>query len=170
MTIYSFAYGSNMCCGWLRGRGLSSARYTDVAQLLGYGFRFHKQSQDKSGKGNALWTGRDVDVVWGAVVEIDKSQKPLLDEAEGLGRGYYEDEVEVVTVGGTRRHALIYLADKKYIDDSLRPYSWYKRLVTVGGLARSLPNEYIRAVDAAESWVDTDPGRIQKAEVALRAP
>lgn len=170
MTVRSFAYGSNLCLGWLKDRGLSSARYTDVARLLGYRFHFHKRSKDGSGKGNALWTGRETDVVWGAVVELDEKEKPLLDGAEGLGVGYHEEEIEVVTTGGAKRLAKIYLADPAAIDDRLRPYSWYKRLVTVGGRVRGLPAEYILGIEGMEALEDTDRIRIEKAEVALKLP
>jgi hypothetical protein len=41
------------------------------------------------------------DVIWGAVYEIATAEKPQLDHAEGLGRGYVDKMVWVESTGGS---------------------------------------------------------------------
>ncbi len=52
-----------------------------------YDLRFHKHGKDGSGKCDAYYTGKSFDVVIGVLYEILKSEKVVLDEAEGLGYG-----------------------------------------------------------------------------------
>ncbi|HKW19463.1 MAG TPA: gamma-glutamylcyclotransferase family protein, partial [Terriglobales bacterium] len=86
MKLYYFAYGSNMCTGRLRAR-VPSARPVFVTQLRCHTLKFQKRSQkDGSAKADAEHTGRESDVVWGVVFEIDAAQKQHLDEAEGCKR------------------------------------------------------------------------------------
>lgn len=92
--MYYFAYGSNMCTGRLRCR-VPSAKPLFVSPLYGYRLRFHKRSSDRSGKADAEFTGNQADVVWGVVFEIDGHEKSNLDQAEGLGRGYDEKEINL---------------------------------------------------------------------------
>lgn len=97
-----FAYGSNMCSERLRARKILSATPICVAYLSNHSLRFHKRSQDESGKGDASFTGSPEDSVWGVVFDIDQSEEPRLDAAEGLGQGYRKDEVMVTDRDGNR--------------------------------------------------------------------
>src|SRR5882672_11448732 len=130
MMLY-FAYGSNMCAGRLGGR-VSSAVFVRIATLPKHSFRFHKRSTDRSAKGDAFETGDPSDSVWGAIFEIDETEKSTLDEAEGLGRGYEEKVVTVFDENQQEHQVSLYFADANSIDNTLRPYSWYKRFVVDG--------------------------------------
>lgn len=125
MAILYFAYGSNMCTGRLKQR-VPSAAPLFAAKLNGHRLTFHKRSKDGSGKGDAEYTGDDRDFVWGVVFELQELEKRDLDNAEGLGHGYSEKLVTVITRLGKECAALMYYADDK--DVKLRPYSWYLRL------------------------------------------
>ena len=81
-----FAYGSNMCTERLRRR-VPSAVPLRIAKLLNHSLRFHKRSDDGSGKSDAHFTGEPTDMVWGVIFEIVARQKRNLDQAEGLGYG-----------------------------------------------------------------------------------
>src|SRR5215472_14345628 len=97
--ILYFAYGSNMDTTRLRYRA-PSCRFHFVARLQNFQLRFHKRSNDGSGKCNAFYTGTPSDTVFGAVYEISLEEKPTLDRAEGLGRGYNEQRSSVHSPDG----------------------------------------------------------------------
>lgn len=160
----SFAYGSNLCRGWL-SRRVPCAKYEFVARLPNYTLRFNKRSDDGSGKGNAWFTGQQTDEVLGVVVDVPDEQKYRLDRAEGLGRGYEEQEVEVFVLGGESVTVRAYIGSSSHIDDSLTPYSWYIGLVQRGARARGLPREYIEGLLEWESVEDENPTRAAKAQV-----
>ncbi len=154
-TFTNFAYGSNMSAARLRQRA-PSARFRDIGRLEGHTLRWHKRGRDGSGKCDAEATGMDLDVVWGVLFEIDRSEKPRLDEAEGLHHGYDEKEVEIATVQGTVK-ALMYCATD--IAPALSPYHWYKAFVVAGARQHGLPEPYVRDLEQVESVGDPDANR-----------
>jgi hypothetical protein len=155
-----FAYGSNMCTGRLRAPNrVPSAQKVCIAKLVEHVFRFHKRSDDGSGKGDALHTRDANDLIWGVVFEIDPCEKPALDRAEGLGRGYVEKTATVVDQGGNQHEVFLYVAEAQAIDGRLRPYSWYKRFVVEGGRQHNLPAGYVDAIDGMPATQDPDQAR-----------
>ena len=94
-----FSYGSNMSIKRLQSR-VPSARFISTAFLCQHELRFHKESDDGSGKCDAYKTGRMEDSVWGVVFEIAADEKSVLDEKENLGHGYDEKEVTLTTPAG----------------------------------------------------------------------
>jgi len=62
----------------------------------------------------------------------------------------------------------IYVAQSTHIDSSLVPYHWYKNLVLAGARYHGFPAEYIAAIEATPSKVDTDAKRTQDNEDLLR--
>lgn len=153
-----FAYGSNMCTGQLRRR-VPSAKVQFTAKVPGRSLRFHKRSVDGSGKADAHWTGSMTDVVWGVAFEIDPSQKPDLDRAEGLGRGYHQEDI-MLTDGEGRQHTVFtYIADGSHIEEGLRPFSWYKRFVIEGARKFRLPEDYIQQIAQEPERQDLDENR-----------
>lgn len=156
-TLKYFAYGSNMHPLRLRRRTPSCTPLT-VAKLTGHVLRFHKRGQDGSGKCNIFATGRALDHVIGVVYTLDVGEKPLLDLAEGLGGGYDEATLQVVA-GETEHMVFCYRAQPSYIDDSLRPFAWYKALVLAGSQAHGLPTSYVEQIRAWSAIDDPDPAR-----------
>jgi hypothetical protein len=75
-------------------------RFEFVARLPNYKLCFHKRSNDGSVKCNAFKTAEPTDAVIGAVYEIPTNEKPSLDLAEGLGSGYHEEMVQVLSPKG----------------------------------------------------------------------
>ena len=155
-----FAYGSNMCTNRLRDR-VPSCRFYTVATLKRYTLKFHKRSTDGSGKCNAYFTDDLDDYIIGVVFEIDEADKSDLDDAEGLGGGYNERVVVVLTAKGTMG-AHMYIADPKAIDDLLTPYTWYKDFVVGGARQHELPEEYINRLETIEALVDPDKVRAER--------
>ncbi|MCK5291703.1 MAG: gamma-glutamylcyclotransferase [Thermoplasmata archaeon] len=152
------AYGSNMCTGRLRDR-VPSCTEPFPARLKGHELRFHKRSVDGSGKADAYSTDDPNDQVWGVVFDIDNSEKPDLDKAEGLNEGYDETEVEVVDYQNIGHKATMYFAEIDYIDPLLKPYSWYKRFVVEGARQHGLPEAYVSELECVESQEDLDEDR-----------
>lgn len=156
-----FAYGSNMLTRRLLGR-TSSARAVGVARLPGHELRWHKVSKDGSGKCDIVPAAKE-NMVYGVLYEIALADKPALDQAEGLGWGYREVQIEVQTDTGPVL-ALSYQATN--IDHGTKPYDWYKAIVVSGAREHELPPDYVQALEsvvAVEDWNE------QRAEENLRA-
>src|SRR5216684_1334487 len=162
-----FAYGSNMLTARLRER-VPSATAIGIGQLVGHALRWDKRSwRDGSGKCDAEATCRRDDVVWGVVFELDPEDKPALDKAEGLGAGYREKAVNVLTEAGPIT-AVTYLATNK--DASLRPYHWYKALVIAGAREHGLPPSYRSRLELVITVSDPDPARVSMHNELLPYP
>lgn len=154
-----FAYGSNLCLGRLRSR-TPSASLLFTAKLIGYSLRFHKKSKkDNSGKANAYRTNVNTDIVWGAVFAIDDKEKPALDQAEGLDKGYVLTNIQVIKEDQSVHNVCTYVAHIGSIDDNLKPYSWYKRFIVDGARQLHLPQDYILQIEAIIEIDDPDKKR-----------
>jgi gamma-glutamylcyclotransferase len=164
-VLLYFAYGSNMLSKRLKARVPSVVR-RGIGYICGHRLTFDKPSADGSGKCNAAATHLPEDRVYGVIYEIDPSQKAQLDRAEGLGNGYAQKNVEVISGDATAR-AMIYYATRR--NPSLRPYHWYKDYVLAGARENSLPIEYIRLIESAESVEDSDASRAARAQSVLRS-
>jgi len=134
-----------------------SARRLGCYTLVEHSLRFHKIGVDGSGKCDALYTGDAGDLVHGVLYDIERSEKWRLDEAEGLGYGYDEQEVAVRGAGGELHVAVTYRAIR--VDAALRPYSWYRHHVLVGAREVGLPPAYLRQLEAVECIEDVDRER-----------
>ena len=147
-TFRYFAYGSNMSTERLRGR-TPTARARGIARLPSHRLRWHKLGRDGSGKCD-IEPAEAHDLVWGVLFDVAWDEKPALDAAEGLGVGYFETEVRVVT-GDGERLALTYQANPERIDAALRPRGWYKDHVVRGAREHGLPADYIRELEQVET-------------------
>ena len=150
-----FCYCSIMSHRRLRAR-VPSARFVAVTELPAHRLRFHKSAGDGSAKCNAEDTGHSGDRVMGVVYEIADAEKSDLDRHEALGFGYDEKQVELKTEQGTLR-AWMYYATR--INNSLKPFHWYKDHVLIGARENGLPADYITQIEAVESIDDPKPER-----------
>jgi len=167
-TIHYFAYGSNMSTPRLRYR-VPGCRFEFVARLPNYKLCFHKRSKDGSAKCNAFRTAEPTDAVIGVVYEIPTNEKPALDRAEGLGAGYHEEIVPVLSPEGEKVTVHAYIADASFIDDSIQPYSWYKNFVLAGAEEHRLPAEYVESrIGAVHAIRDPDPQREQARRAEIK--
>ena len=128
-----------------------------MAILEAHTLRFHKIGQDGSAKCNAFHTGNPDDHVLGALFEISPSEKDHLDRVEGLNFGYDEKTVIVGEFSGAEIEAVTYYATS--LDDSLKPFCWYKNHVLVGAEETCLPAWYIKKIDEIECMEDPDSER-----------
>lgn len=155
-TLLYFAYGSNLSTPRLLAR-VSSARIVTRAQLVRHTLEFHKQGRDGSAKCDAYATERAEDVVHGAVFRLPTADKAILDVHEGLGNGYEQKWVTLLTPNGTTLEALTYYAS--VIDPALRPFDWYRQHVLFGAREQGLPAEYIAGIEAVAAITDPNPAR-----------
>ncbi len=79
--------------------------------------------------------------------------------------------VTVINDKGRRRKVLTYLATPDYIDDSLKPYDWYKDFVLAGGKEHGPPPEYIAEyIQSVEAIQDPNKTRDKKQWATLGSP
>jgi gamma-glutamylcyclotransferase len=166
LTMLYFAYGSNMLLRRLRAKNRApSAVAVCTGYVEGRRLDFCKLSVDGSGKCDIEATGSPRDRAWGVIFRISAADKPALDRVEGLGKGYADRQVQVVTPGGVM-NAFTYVALMKA--PSLRPYHWYKAFVVAGARENGLPDDYIGWLATFESQADPDSGRSKSNEALLR--
>ncbi|MET0006050.1 MAG: gamma-glutamylcyclotransferase family protein [Candidatus Thiodiazotropha sp.] len=148
-----FAYGSNMSFNRLRSR-TPSAHRIGVFELPGYKLKFHKIGKDGSAKCNAYFTGIETDIVEGLAFEIDPCEIKTLDKVEDLGKGYEKKNVIVTNNQGVKLEVFSYFATN--INDSLLPFSWYKKHVLEGAESAGLSDKYISEIMDIKAINDPD--------------
>jgi hypothetical protein len=97
--------------------------------------------------------------------EIAMAEKPLLDQAEGLGRAY-EYKTLRVQVGEQHVEAGAYIALE--VDDTLLPYDWYLAFVLAGAEEHGLPGSYASGLRALSTVIDPDTERRERNLAILR--
>lgn len=165
MTIYYFAYGSNMLAERLHRR-CSSARLVGQAQLPGHRLSFSKIGRDGSGKATLAASEGPGFHVCGVVFELARDDLIALDRIEGRGRGYERiDGIEVIA-GAERQPVCVttYFAQAGHVDDTLVPFDWYLALVVRGARHAGLPSAYCRQLAATPAQMDPDPDRETRRE------
>lgn len=145
------AYGSNLHPARLAER-LPAARLIGTAHLPNWSLRFHKRSKDESGKCSIL-PGNDG--VYVAIFDISAADKRLLDGIEGLGSGYAGTVLSVPPFGDCAS----YIAEESHVDDTLRPYDWYKALVLAGAKFHGFPEDYLARIESMQAIRDPDAQR-----------
>lgn len=153
-----FAYGSNMSLQRLQQR-VPSAQFISLVKLIGHQLKFHKRSDDGSGKCDALATQQNEDIVWGALFEFNDNEKAYLDKVEGVGSGYEIKQVTLLDSNDTEHQAYMYYATD--IKQGLKPYSWYLNHVVIGAKEIGVPAPYLALIESREAEVDPDKVREQ---------
>ena len=152
-----FAYGSNMLEQRLTKR-VKSAEFFSNAWIRGYEVRFRKISIDGSGKADLVQTGNPEDIVHGVVYQFDPYERDALNEAE---RGYDRTPIQVHTDCGDR-DVTTYLARRGRIDESLKPYTWYRDLILCGAEQHGMPEDYRGKLGKIHGIPDPDENRREK--------
>ena len=153
--LHYASYGSNLHPTRF-GERIPSAVHLGQSFLPGYSLRFYKRSNiDGSGKCSIANPGPGVHI---AVYRMDAAHKTLLDEIEGLGKGYADLTVETADFG----ECFTYTATATHIDDTLAPLDWYKEIVRLGAIANGLPDDYVARIGNVPSVFD--PQEIRRTE------
>ena len=145
------AYGSNLHPTRLAQR-IRSARPIGTGFVPDWSLKCHKRSKDGSAKFNIV---AGDDGVYVAIFEIGADDKRSLDMIEGLGIGYLSVNLSVPEFG----NCATYVAEDAFVDESLRPYEWYKRLTAIGARAQRFPGHYLQTIDDIPACVDPDEER-----------
>ncbi len=161
-----FAYGSNMLTQRLQAR-CASAKPLGVAAVLNHAIIFSKRSKDGSGK--AMIHPAPGESAHGVLFEILVRERGDLDEAEGLGIGYWRSDRFEVACGhtGSAIQVSTYIALPAVVDPTLQPYDWYHALVCAGARQHALPAAYVQRLTGTPFIVDRTLDRSSRLE-ALR--
>jgi gamma-glutamylcyclotransferase (GGCT)/AIG2-like uncharacterized protein YtfP len=89
--ILYFAYGSNMSSRRLKNR-VESANVISTGILEKYKLKFHKISEDGSGKCDAFFTDNPTDNIYGVIYSINEKDLDKLDIFEARGHGYEKNQ------------------------------------------------------------------------------
>ncbi len=163
-TFTYFAYGSNMLLERLQKR-CKTANFLGVAVTHGYTLAFSKKSKiDGSGKATIARTANDDTALYGALFEIDLSERLSLDKFEGSDYDS-EDEFVVRRVdNGEELTVTTYIARHEAMEKNLMPYDWYKQLIVAGAWQGKLPDSYFACLKTIESIPDPCPERTKRKE------
>ena len=169
LEINVFAYGSNLHLNRIQRRA-PSAQSLGIGYVNGRRLEYRKRSVDGSAKADARPTNNPADQVWGAVYRVSARDKKSLDHYESLGVGYDEFHVDVKKIAREQSlNAVIYVARREMIDDTLHPYAWYVDFVRHGALQHCLPFCYINRQINVKSIVDPNPDRNTTNRLILKA-
>ena len=151
------AYGSNLHPRRLRER-IGDIELAGVVCLPGWRLCFDKRGADGSAKANLRPVPGSDHVAWAAAYRVCPEQLPALDLFEGCGGGYETFRFDV-EINGQRQSALAYLTPSHWTTDVLRPYDWYRELITAGAGYLGLPDDYIAAIRTTAVIIDADSAR-----------
>lgn len=147
-----FAYGSNMFTYRLEKR-VGRVEIIGVCKLPRHSIQFNKVSIDGSLKANI--TTDDNDDVYGVLFKINPNKKDELDKAEGLGKGYIINEIEVEQLETKEKiKAFTYVSDKIDNSNTNKPYDWYLELIAIGAAEHKLPEEYANKIKSVSTKQD----------------
>jgi cation transport regulator ChaC len=136
MTIFYFAYGSNMLSSRLVKR-VPSAKTIGRAALYDWCVTVNKKSKDGSGKANLSY--RPGFVTWGALYEISIDDISKLDKVE---RGYSRTTVKVKRDNGEIAEAETFISGS--LIDNPVAFDSYKELLISGAIEHNLPKDYVQ--------------------------
>lgn len=143
MTELVFAFGSNMCSGRLAAYEVTPLGARG-ALLKRHKLSFRKRSQDGSGKADVVPSRSRGAHVWGVLYEVDAQGLARLDDGE---QGYQRRRAQVLLRNGRRARVWIYVSAPNQRDESLHPYTWYKRFLVEGAKEHRLPKGYIALLE-----------------------
>ncbi len=147
-----FTYGSNMFTYRLEKR-VGRVEIIGIGKLQNHTLQFNKVSIDGSLKANIL--PNDKEEVYGVVFKINPNKKEELDKAEGLGKGYIEQEFDVEFLQSEGKiKAFTYVANAIDNSGNNMPYDWYLELITIGAEEHKLPLEYIDRIKSIPTKQD----------------
>lgn len=160
-AIVYFAYGSNMMTARLKAR-CPSALPVGVAFADNHRLTFWKRGRDGSGKGHLAHCPGMTQP--GVLFTLAAEDLGLLDEIEGVGRGYRRADDFTVRLkdGGRIVQAATYLATA--LDATLIPFDWYLGLVLAGAREHEFDEAILRQLCETPWCQDPEPQRASRQE------
>lgn len=124
---------------------------------------FQKRGNDGSAKCTIIASNTECH---GVLFTIDSDERPILDRIEGLGVGYEIREVDVWHAGQSKP-AFTYVAQDDWVQEGLKPFDWYHKLVTLGARQHALPDAYRTWLDSVEVRTDSTAPHRSEAEAVF---
>ncbi len=159
MKTYYLAYGSNLHPVRL-GQRIASAVPMAPIELRGERIAFNKLGRDGSAKCSLVAVPGSCVSVWAALYQMEAADTTVLDEHEGLGRGYDKSWISILH-GRSEVTAFTYRAAESHVTDAGEPFKWYRNLVLLGGRYFNFPPSYLQAI--AEVPAVEDPDQVRSA-------
>ncbi|MBC8444221.1 gamma-glutamylcyclotransferase [Candidatus Woesearchaeota archaeon] len=158
-VLINFSYGSNMSSKRFASR-LQNYERLHIGILNHHQLKFNKLSNDGSGKCDAFETDDKNDRVYGVLYKIRKHDEYKLDKLEGYRYGYDKKKVNIENLDGEIIEATTYYATN--INETLKPYNWYKYHVLYGAIENNLPYDYISKIETVDCEIDTNIARLSR--------
>ena len=152
MALKYIAYGSNLLTQRITER-IGNVNLIGARKLEGWALSFNKLGKDGSGK-CTLVKSRSKSA-FGAVYEISKNQKLVLDEYE---TGYDTISFSISKVG----ECITYIARPSQLANNIQPFDWYKYLVLAGARQHGFPKHYIMTIEKVTAMPDPDLDRVRR--------
>ena len=149
------AYGSNLLPARLRAR-IPEARLVGVCRIPGRRLAFRLAGSDGSAKCDIPPEAKGC--AYGALYHLDGKGWSKLDAIEGLHVSYVRLGLRVLD-NPEAGMAEAYVAMEERIDEGLRPYGWYKRLVLAGARYHGFPEDYVISIEGVPELPDPDRSR-----------
>ncbi|PSF36153.1 gamma-glutamylcyclotransferase [Aphanothece hegewaldii CCALA 016] len=146
MTHAIFMYGSNLDREQLKTRAKNWDLKAQKAYLPKHELRFNKRKQDKSAAANIC--PHPTRSVWGIIVKLNNEDLYEMDFREGHPKHYARKPHTVYTFDEQKAVEVdIYIAQPKFIDDTLHPSREYLQKIIDGGHFCGLPGDYLKAIE-----------------------
>ena len=136
----------------------AAARVIATARLDGYRLCFNKRSVDGSAKCNLEYTASPIDTAHAVVYDLPEDEVRILDDIEGVGKGYFRQQLSVV-VNNESITVFTYFASESHLVYDLPPYDWYKEFVVAGARYHQFPGTYVQQISEVPGMRDTDSVR-----------
>ena len=140
---------------WFQKR-IASAEPLDTYELHGYRLEFNKIGDDDSSKANAVYTGNPEDSIWGVVYHVAEEDRDTLEKGYNSRKQGYVKQHITVEVDYLPHQAFMFVARENFIDENLKPYSWYVFHILHGAMSADFPEEYVEMLQNIATITDTD--------------
>jgi gamma-glutamylcyclotransferase (GGCT)/AIG2-like uncharacterized protein YtfP len=149
LTLYYFAYGSNMNWEQMKRR-CPSTQFVCVASLKDYRFAIARHSRLRN-CGTANIFADSGSEVWGIVYDVSEHDLIILD---GFEDGYRREKLFVRASGNGQSsvEVLVYIAEKE--DTVPFPNPEYKRLIIDGARHWNIPESYCSMLEQIQAMTD----------------
>ena len=140
--LHYFGYGSSLGAASLRAEGVSPLR-SESAILEGWSLRFDVPDFFALEGGTANVAPAADDAVHGALYACRDHDLAAIDRLEGAGTIRERLEVSVLTYGGRRKLAYVYVGLPSILDAGVRPSERYRNLLVRGAIELGLEPAYV---------------------------
>ncbi len=161
MTVWYFAYGSNMQRATLCGRRGIDVRRAVPARITGWKLVFDKPPLIEIGESFANIVPDPTAHVLGVAYEVSADDLEHIELTEGVRLGnYVRTSVPAQPLSASAAPMPAFTLTSDHRDPNLQPSTRYMELIITGAIEHGLPNEYVQ-------WLRAIPANPPSAE-ALR--